>query len=50
MIAEIIVKLKIDLLGNKLWSLKINVLKVHQTSGKALVYTHSDQVWLPILF
>ena len=30
-------KLKIDLLGNKLWSFEIKVLKVHQSSGKALV-------------
>ena len=32
-------QLKIDLLRNRLWSFEIKVLKVHQTSGKALVWT-----------
>ena len=51
MIAETIVhiwelKLKIDWLGNKLWSFEIKVLKFHQKSGQPLVsilYEHGLQ-------
>ena len=41
MIAETIVpiKLKIDWLGNKLWSFEIKVLKFHQKSGHPLIPT-----------
>ena len=39
-------KLKIYWLGNKLWSFEIKVLKVHQTSGKALITTRGSEEWI----